>query len=173
MEYTFKIKHNIGNLIDKIDKLVIKNNDLTIYYSEIKDKKQTMIEVTKTSHDEIIVGFDHCQNEIKSHYVDFTTAKWLKEKGFKGIEIDYGLNQMLNNSNPPQQLQVVEWLRINHGIWTSVDKQNYKLFKWRISNINLRNDAISDSIEKSGFNYDSPQEAYLAAFDYIRLNNLI
>ena len=70
----------------------------------------------------------------------------------------------------PEQHQVVEWLRVNHGIWISVDKQNYKLFKWRVSNMNLRNDAISDLIEKSGFNYDTPQQAYSAAFDYI-LNN--
>jgi hypothetical protein len=68
---------------------------------------------------------------------------------------------------------VVEWLRVNHGIWVSVDKQNYKLFKWRVSNINLRNDAISDLIEKSDFNYDTPQEAYSAAFNYIISNNLI
>jgi hypothetical protein len=70
----------------------------------------------------------------------------------------------------PEQHQVVEWLLVNHGIWVSVDKQNYKLFKWRVSNINLRNDAISDLIEKSDFNYDTPQKAYSAAFDYI-LNN--
>jgi hypothetical protein len=30
MENTFKIQHNIGNLIDRIDKIVIKNNELMI-----------------------------------------------------------------------------------------------------------------------------------------------
>lgn len=44
------------------------------------------------------------QDEVK-----FEQAKWLKEKGFEGIQIDYGLNQMLNYSKPPEQWRVVEW----------------------------------------------------------------
>jgi hypothetical protein len=55
--------------------------------------------------------------KIDLQYVRFDTAKLLKEKGFANIQIDYGLNQMLNQSNPPEQWQVVEWLRVNHGIW--------------------------------------------------------
>ena len=67
----------------------------------------------------------------------------------------------------PEQWQVVEWLRVNHGIWVYVvgggnnryypmyqDKNQYKL---------------ALDLDKC---YDTPQEAYSAAFDYI-LNNLI
>ena len=59
--------------------------------------------------------------KIDPQYVRFDTAKLLKEKGFANIQIDYGLNQMLNQSNPPEQWQVVEWLRVNHGIWVYTD----------------------------------------------------
>jgi len=141
--------------------------------------------------------------EIKPVYVTYDQAVWLKEKGFDVPTLAYrqksavvGNETILPLALPddefqwkpfdwnnyskdvpyysiPEQWQVVEWLRVNHGIWISVDKQNYKLFKWRVSNMRLRNDAISDLIEKSDFNYDSPQEAYSAAFDYIISNNLI
>ncbi len=124
-------------------------------------------------------------------YVTFEQAKWLNSKGFdkscKMVWDNWGHLEEWEDENPhknstkngsvyysaPDQHQVVEWLFDQHGIWISVDKQNYKRFKWRVSNINLRNDAISDLIEKSGFNCDTSQQAYSAAFDYIKDNNLI
>jgi hypothetical protein len=132
--------------------------------------------------------------QIEPEYVTFEQAKSLKEIGFnelctscfhsfleegegtktplirKFTQRKFQNSTITDHIARPEQWQVVEWLRVNHGIWVSVDKQNYKLFKWRVSNINLRNDAISDLIEKSDFNYDTPQKAYSAAFDYI-LNN--
>lgn len=113
--------------------------------------------------------------EIKPTYVSFEQAKWLFEKGFKGIQIDYGLNQMLNNSKTPEQWQVVEWLRINHGIWLYVKRgceiRNNEAFD--------KFQPIIEFIPQIKFDitdlptFDSPQEAYSAAFDFIKQNNLI
>jgi hypothetical protein len=70
---------------------------------------------------------------------------------------------------------VVEWLRVNHGIWVSVGVGNlfhedkffilikkYNIDRWELTP--LDNERHSP--------YDTPQQAYSAAFDYI-LNNLI
>jgi hypothetical protein len=75
----------------------------------------------------------------------------------------------------PEQHQVVEWLRVNHGIWVSVGVGNlfhgdkffilikkYNIDRWELTP--LDNERHSP--------YDTPQQAYSAAFDYI-LNNLI
>jgi hypothetical protein len=101
--------------------------------------------------------------KIDPQYVRFDTAKLLKEKGFANIQIDYGLNQMLNQSNPPEQWQVVEWLRVNHGIWVYTDF----LGSWKYVIVKLK-DNSRRTIE--GFN--SPQEATEAGILYV-LNKLI
>lgn len=114
--------------------------------------------------------------EIKPTYTTFEQAKWLFEKGFKGIQIDYGLNQMLNNSKTPEQWEVVEWLRINHGIWVVPDIKHTKgvglhfgIDIWKlIPEVEVK--YIPNNISED---YNSPQEAYSAAFDYIKQNNLI
>jgi len=60
----------------------------------------------------------------------------------------------------PEQWQVVEWLRLNHGIWVYVT-QGYK-WKWNIETVeNNPRKFYNDGLE------DSPQEAYSAAFDHI------
>jgi hypothetical protein len=126
---------------------------------------------------------------IKPTYTTFEQSKLLKEKGFniickqrywEGYENIFHFQDscILNNWNnyddsstiyfsSPEQWQVVEWLRINYGIWVSAqpnepftdDDWCMKIFK---------NNKLAISLE----GYDSPQEAYSAAFDYI-LNNLI
>jgi hypothetical protein len=63
--------------------------------------------------------------------------------------------------------QVVEWLRINHGIWINVAVEDDKWF-YGIKKIFNQYDVISNEIP-----YNSPQEAYSAAFDYIKNNKLI
>ena len=140
--------------------------------------------------------------EIKPAYVTFEQAKWLKEKGFdercnqyysqalfegknedwEGVfpkftvfeHSEFHFNSWPNSNDlwfkcsAPEQHQVVEWLRVNHGIWVYVvgggnnryypmyqDKNQYKL-----------------ALDLDKF-YDTPQEAYSAAFDYILINNLI
>ncbi len=114
---------------------------------------------------------------IQPHYVSFQQAKLLKEKGFEDIHIDYGQNQMLNYSKPPEQWQVVEWLRLKGIIIELIvdgwkDDNNvseeflcYRIFIWQIGK------------PKPGHNGDigalaTPQQAYAVAFDHI-LNYLI
>ena len=62
----------------------------------------------------------------------------------------------------PEQWQVVEWLRVKHGIWISV-KRDYH------NGALLGFESMIDNEE--GFidcgAFDTPQEAYSAAFDYI------
>ena len=111
---------------------------------------------------------------IEPTYIDFEQAKWLKEKEYEGIQIDYGLNQMLNNSKPPEQWQVVEWLRVNHGIWVSIniaidDKWYFELYNLK----DKRNAEIIIEDENITDFHNSPQAAYSAAFDYIKNNDLI
>ena len=130
-------------------------------------------------------------NIIKPHYVDFNTAKLLKEKRlvadckkywvkytdteYKEMsdiqledldrEIGIGGNLVIPKY---EQWQVVEWLRIKHGIWVSICPSINTNFEFMI----YKKDVIYGS-GKYKSNFNSPQEAYSAAFDYIRLNNLI
>lgn len=128
--------------------------------------------------------------EIKPTYVTREQAKWLKEKEFDLPTYAYysGLNfytgeyknhsqttigdtpmhkMLIGYTSAPEQWQVVEWLRVNHGIWIYVvgggnnryypmyqDKNQYKL-----------------ALDLDKF-YDTPQEAYEAAIEYT-LNNLL
>ena len=148
-------------------------------------------------------------NIIKPHYVDFNTAKLLKEKRlvadckkywvkytdteYKEMsdiqledldrEIGIGGNLVIPKY---EQWQVVEWLRVNHGIWVysypihpfnSDEDDGYPKTVW-ISKIISTNyvfqEKFIDSDNGLAVNHhNSPQEAYSAAFDYIRLNNLI
>jgi len=143
--------------------------------------------------------------EIKPTYVTWEQARLLKEKGFdescyrtynlrkelspfpitenmggeKVDPLDYKWNNSSihpSNITAPEQWQVVEFLRVNHGIWVEVGVGNlfhkdkfyilikeYNIDRWNLTS--LTNDLHSP--------YDSPQEAYSAAFDYILNNNLI
>jgi hypothetical protein len=127
-------------------------------------------------------------------YVSFEQAKWLKEKGFKGrsryyggsgelVEvpniIESGAYRHTNNEmqrfrwEAPEQHQVVEWLRVNHCIWVSVnitldDKWYFELYNLK----DKRNAEIIIEDENVTDFHNSTKEAYSAAFDYI-LNNLI
>jgi len=87
--------------------------------------------------------------------------------------------------NTPEQWQVVEWLRVNHGIWVYTypvapfvaDDEDYPKIVWvskicSLSQVNF--EKFIDADNGLAVNHHrSPQEAYSAAFDYIRLNNLI
>jgi hypothetical protein len=166
-------------------------------------------------------------NEIKPHYVDFNTAKLLKEKGFQelvnhyyfedgefkehslkgtngyyGEEYEFNLSEFNENWNDkwltkksgdrcfgcskdrgyfetysaPEQHQVIEWLLLNYGIWVYVNLEaqldSYSYFiKGKDKDFPI-NKIIKHGYPKYGKWYNSPQEAYSAAFDYV-LNNLI
>ena len=66
-----------------------------------------------------------------------------------------------------------EWLRINHGIWVEVlHKGDMSDFTFKVCELDKNNcKKVPNYIHDDGFN--SPQEAYLVAFDYIKNNNLI
>jgi hypothetical protein len=123
--------------------------------------------------------------EIKPTYVTFEQAKWLKEKGFKEncdylysdgrLEERNCIGKVINKDaithliTAPEQWQVVEWLRVNHDIWVSTDFSEVdESFTYKIHLI--KSNKLPRIFTDCG--YDSPQEAYSAAFDYI-LNNLI
>jgi hypothetical protein len=125
--------------------------------------------------------------EIKPEYVTFEQAKLLKEKGFdeeckmcvaegdeRPLPFNCG-NTIHKNSLHPyysaaEQWQVVEWLRVNHGIWISVDMvyETTQTGFWYSIRQSKEDDMAIASNE-----YPTPQEAYSAAFDYILNNNLI
>jgi hypothetical protein len=120
-------------------------------------------------------------NKIEPRYVDFNTAKLLKEKGlvanckrywvkytnteYKEMsdveledldrEIGIGGNLIIPKY---EQWQVVEWLRDNHGIWVYADF----LGSWMYVIVLLK-----DNSRREIHHFNSPQKAYSAAFDYI------
>jgi hypothetical protein len=76
----------------------------------------------------------------------------------------------------PEQWQVVEWLRINYGIWISVDmiyEKNQTKFNFSINKENVKSidSNVPFGVGKYDLEYSTPQEAYSAAFDLI-LNKL-
>jgi hypothetical protein len=126
--------------------------------------------------------------EIKPTYITFEQAKWLKENRFdescrmliNGAYEPFHLNLIetqyfQNNSvllkdcySAPEQWQVVEWLRVNHGIWISV-QQDVNKYDAYIKNKKYDRTKVQHVTNQ----FNSPQEAYSAAFDYILNNNLI
>ena len=131
--------------------------------------------------------------KINPVYVTFEQAKFLKEKGYvqkptKLSEPYYNYNGELNGDMleyiksyvaknkkdlakyssvaAPEQWKVVEWLRLNHGIWIDVSLSHFSKpnkLEW-IFSVTYLNDCSYSHSTKS---YNSPQEAYSAAFDYI------
>jgi len=130
-------------------------------------------------------------------YVTFDQAKWLEEKDFD-VEVQWAFDQNggdykdehwdINYNSPsyycyskPEQHQVVNWLFEKYSIWVYVECDVYGEYwfpkilpasreVW--SNLDLR--AKIESITRfANSPYDNPQEAYSAAFDYIKDNNLI
>jgi hypothetical protein len=75
-----------------------------------------------------------------------------------------------------------EWLRVKHGIWVSVDWMTrvkpyesgyYCHLRGTTKKLNQDNFIVINDTLNPGYEvFNSPQEAYSAAFDYV-LNNLI
>jgi hypothetical protein len=75
----------------------------------------------------------------------------------------------------PEQWQVVEWLRVNRGIWIQVNISKYGMFYCNIlENQPTKNIDVPMSYEMicQLNDFKAPQEAYSAAFDYI-INHLL
>lgn len=66
-----------------------------------------------------------------------------------------------------QQWEIVEWLRINHGMWVSVDVDKNRTERDYFFIITQKNNH-----SWSECYFKTPQEAYSAAFDYILKNML-
>jgi len=129
------------------------------------------------------------QQEIQPTYVTYNQAVWLKEKGFnepcrqriwEGFEkephfesdcVSANYNDYDDSSttyySAPEQWLVIEWLRVNHGIWINVTIGQETKWEYIIGDIPTCGVLHYSSM------FDSPQEAYSAAFDYIISNNLI
>jgi hypothetical protein len=129
--------------------------------------------------------------EIKPTYITFEQAKLLANKGYPQKEcgqgytldgqdsFDYTIDWLNKKAiAKPEQHVVVEWLRINHGIWVQGPFPiNNGKWEWVIFLLNepLENtDGYKNimSLHTKQRQFNSPQEAYSAAFDYV-LNNLI
>lgn len=137
-------------------------------------------------------------SKIEPVYVTFEQAKKLKEKSFDvNVEsCSYGHSKNENwvykvhpefpgwkgrireayfeNEEPlliPEHWQVVEWLRLNHGIWIFSDygKKNNNWYN-NIQLLPTQTKHVERILWQDGFN--SPKEATLAAIDYV-LKNLI
>jgi hypothetical protein len=127
--------------------------------------------------------------EIKPTYVTWEQAKWLKEKGFDvNTHMGYAYFQNLRkyklmshreskDYSAPEQWQVVEWLRVVHGIWIVVDWMTrtkpynsgyYCHLRGTSKRLNQDNFIVINDTLNPGYEvFNSPQEAYSAAFDYI------
>jgi len=123
---------------------------------------------------------------MEKDFVTFDQGKLLKDKGFNVItDARFFFNSELTtetqsqSSKPtipaPQQHEVVKWLLKNHGIW--VEASVLQVFENKVAMtawfFYVRYEKQGWKIEfptKERFN--SPQEAYSAAFDYV-LNKVI
>jgi hypothetical protein len=100
---------------------------------------------------------------------------------FGSLESYYNnIDNTLPIYHAPEQWQVVEWLRVNHGIWVNIECDCYgelwyaKLLvasKERWSDLDKRHD-VTSAYRFLG-EYKSPQEAYSSAFDYLKKKNLL
>ena len=148
--------------------------------------------------------------QIEPAYATFEQAKLLKKKGFrvatKNAWDSHGKNKIIESSMKdeldwnkldkgayyaaPEQWQIVEWLRVEKGIWIQpfIQFENaiedecaetleygygvYNFEEMRKMNQNVFPYIARDDVDNHVFGFKSPQEAYSAAFDHI-LNELI
>ncbi len=132
-------------------------------------------------------GFGKWTGDIKT--TDYCHAKYFHNKpsgygliNWKETDILYisGYDNWVNEypycdiwTYAPEQWQVVEWLRVNHGICihTKPDNNEEDIIVWEFVILSIIDEEVWFTVRQSQFN--SPQEAYSAAFDYILTNNLI
>jgi hypothetical protein len=129
-------------------------------------------------------GFDIA---VKSEWIHNTTEPLDDEFYIRHWGCEHNFNSLENHSNTsaPEQWQVVEWLRVEKGIWVNVEPCMSIQSDWRtliegtfsfMFSIRYATEKLylefheKSMLFEKGFN--SPEEAYSAAFDYI-LNKLI
>lgn len=130
--------------------------------------------------------------KIEPKYVTFEQAKWLKENGFdEGCDWAYDKcrilyrskkklcknifnNSLSNQFSAPEQWMVVEWFRIKYKIWIQISAEVYENginYLWQY--IKLKDVSISYGLYGDNGEYNTPQAAYSAVFNYILKNDLI
>jgi hypothetical protein len=123
----------------------------------------------------------HVTFEQYESYCDLKLLQLLYDKGFR-FKLETEGHRVINNlaeqrfnegdvsycNNYITYSVVVEWLRVNHGIWV-YSYTNGKIWYACIQH------TFGDMVELPSRlgEHNSPQEAYSAAFDYIKNNNLI
>jgi hypothetical protein len=129
----------------------------------------------------------HVTFEQYESYCDLKLLQLLYDKGFR-FKLETEGHRVINNlaeqrfnegdvsycNNYITYSVAVEWLRVNHGIWVSVniamdDKWYFELYNLK----DKRNAEIIIEDENITDFHNSPKEAYSAAFDYILNNNLL
>jgi hypothetical protein len=106
---------------------------------------------------------------MEPKYVTFEQEKWLNSIGF-----DVELRETKYGHEMPEQWQVVEWLLEKHGIWICVNIAIDDTWYFEMYNLkDKRNAEIIIEDENITYFHKTPQEAYSAAFDYIKDNDLI
>jgi hypothetical protein len=118
----------------------------------------------------------------ETKYIDLDRDKWLKEMGFdKWLDTYSEKNHMLSGwlendlyidevELPIELINslIVEWLRVKHSIWVCVDREEGSAYwKFNIRLLQLKGHKYGGF----GGEFNSPQEAYSAAFDYIKDNS--
>jgi hypothetical protein len=123
----------------------------------------------------------HVTFEQYESYCDLKLLQLLYDKGFR-FKLETEGHRVINNlaeqrfnegdvsycNNYITYSAVIEWLRVNHGIWIYVLPYS-TLFRPYAEEL-VDNDKFG---KWEGHKYSTPQEAYNAAFDYILNNNLI
>ena len=124
---------------------------------------------------------------IQPTYVTFEQSKLLKEKGFdvegQCIYDEHGIigNTLLSikkysknikedtwNFSAPEQWQVVEWLRVEKNIFVNITYSAKRgRFIWEIMNLKDKFWTTAKLADCHLQVFDTPQEAYSAAFDYV------
>jgi len=135
-------------------------------------------------------------NNIQEQYCSFEVSKLLKDYGFDGKsnsemgfkldgQVSYDILVDVMNGNgiySPTHEIAIEWVRINHGVWISVDwmtrTKPYNsgfICHLRGTNNKINQDnflVVNDTLEPGYEVFNTPQEANEAALLYT-LNNLI
>ena len=113
---------------------------------------------------------------MEPKYITFEQAKWLYRIGYEfDTEEDFTdwdeekFNDLITS---PEQHQVVDWLLEKHGIWVHSTPENNEedIVKWCYTIQSI--DTEVRFIRRFG-EFNSPQEAYSAAFDYLISQNII
>jgi hypothetical protein len=132
-------------------------------------------------------------NKIQPTYSTFEQAKALKQKGFSSYTgIGYsvsgekyyhqgGQESVINGQSyyegrdykgtpflcsAPEQWQIIEWLRINKGIWIEISITTTDVWYFTLYSLKEKRNSEID-IENDELYFNTPQEATSAAIDYV------